>query len=97
MLGDPVDEKQVLTTGDAIINWIAKQGIDKAKFTEQFNSFSATTKANRARQTQDAYQIEGVPALGVAGRFYTDGALAKSMDRALSITDFLVAQSRHMS
>ena len=91
------DEKQVLTTGDAIINWIAKQGIDKAKFTEQFNSFSATTKANRARQTQDAYQIEGVPALGVAGRFYTDGALAKSMDRALSITDFLVAQSRHMS
>jgi thiol:disulfide interchange protein DsbA len=91
------DEKQNLTSGEAIINWMAKQGIDKAKFTEQFNSFSATTKANRARQTQDAYQIEGVPALGVAGRFYTDGAMAKSMDRALSITDFLVAQSRHMS
>jgi thiol:disulfide interchange protein DsbA len=91
------DEKQVLTTGEAIINWMTKQGVDKAKFTEQFNSFSATTKANRARQIQDAYQIEGVPALGIAGRFYTDGALAKSMDRALSIADFLVAQSRHMS
>jgi thiol:disulfide interchange protein DsbA len=91
------DEKQVLTSGEAIINWVVKQGVDKAKFTEQFNSFSATTKANRARQTQDAYQIEGVPALGVAGRFYTDGALAKSMERALTITDFLVAQSRHMS
>jgi thiol:disulfide interchange protein DsbA len=91
------DEKQVLTTGDAITNWVVKQGVDKVKFTEQFNSFSATAKASRARQTQDAYQIEGVPALGVAGRFYTDGALAKCMDRALSITDFLVAQSRHMS
>jgi thiol:disulfide interchange protein DsbA len=91
------DEKQVLTTGEAIINWMTKQGVDKAKFTEQFNSFSATTTASRARQIQDAYQIEGVPALGIGGRFYTDGALAKSMDRALSITDFLVAQSRHMS
>jgi thiol:disulfide interchange protein DsbA len=91
------DEKQALTTGEAITNWMVKQGIDKVKFTEQFNSFSATTKASRARQTQDAYQIEGVPALGVAGRFYTDGSMAKSMDRALSVVDFLVAQSRHMS
>ena len=91
------DEKQVLTTGDAITNWVVKQGVDKVKFTEQFNSFSATTKASRARQTQDAYQVEGVPALGVAGRFYTDGSMAKSMDRALSVTDYLVAQSRHMS
>lgn len=91
------DEKQNLTSAEAIINWMVKQGIDKAKFTEQFNSFSVNTKASRARQIQDAYQIEGVPALGVAGRFYTDGAMAKSMDRALSIVDFLVAQSRHMS
>lgn len=91
------DENQKLTTGEAITNWVVKQGVDKVKFSEQFNSFSATTKASRARQTQDAYQIEGVPALGVAGRFYTDGAMAKSMDRALSVVDFLVAQSRHMS
>lgn len=91
------EEKQDLTNDPAIFNWMGKQGADKAKFAEQFNSFSVNTKASRARQTQDAYKIEGVPALGVAGRFYTDGSMAKSMDRALSITDFLVAQSRHMS
>jgi thiol:disulfide interchange protein DsbA len=91
------EEKQKLTTGEAIINWMVRQGVDKLKFSEQFNSFSANTKASRARQTQDAYQIEGVPALGVAGRYWTDGAMAKSMDRALIVTDFLVAQSRHMS
>jgi thiol:disulfide interchange protein DsbA len=91
------DEKQNLASVDAITNWVVKQGVDKAKFSEQFNSFSVNTKASRARQMQDAYQIEGVPALGVAGRFYTDGALAKNMDRALSVVDYLVAQSRHMS
>jgi thiol:disulfide interchange protein DsbA len=89
-------EKQNLGTVDAITNWVVKQGVDKTKFSEQFNSFSVNTKANRARQTQDAYQIEGVPALGVAGRFSTDGAMAKSMERALKVVDYLVAQSRHM-
>ena len=88
------DEKQNLTAASAIADWVVKQGVDRAKFMEQFSSFSASTKANQARQTQDAYQIEGVPALGVAGRFYTDGSMAKSMDRALSVTDFLVAQVR---
>jgi thiol:disulfide interchange protein DsbA len=90
------DEKQALTTGEAITNWMVKQGVDRAKFSEHFNSFSVTTKASRARQTQDAYQVEGVPALGVAGRFYTDGSMAKSMDRALSVTDFLVGQTRRL-
>jgi thiol:disulfide interchange protein DsbA len=35
-----------------------------------------------------------VPALGVAGRFYTDGAIATSMRRALQIVDYLVAEVR---
>jgi thiol:disulfide interchange protein DsbA len=33
----------------------------------------------RAVQLQDAYKVEGVPALGIAGRYYTDGSLAGSM------------------
>ena len=41
-----------------------------------------------------AYKVEGVPSLGVAGRFYTDGTLAKSLDRALTIVEFLAAQIR---
>lgn len=87
-------EKQNLTNAEAITAWIVKQGVDKAKFLEQFNSFSTSTKATRARQLQNAYQLEGVPALGVAGLYYTDGSLAKSMDRALHVTDFLVTQVR---
>lgn len=87
-------EKQNLSQADAITNWVVKQGVDKAKFLEQFNSFSASTKATRAKQLTNAYQLEGVPALGVAGRYYTDGSMAKSMDRALQVTEFLIAQAR---
>jgi thiol:disulfide interchange protein DsbA len=38
--------------------------------------------------------VEGVPALGVAGRYYTDGALAKSMGRVLQVVDHLTDQIR---
>ena len=87
-------EKKNLSTGEQIADWVAKQGVDKAKFLAQYNSFSVMTKASRGTQLQNAYKVEGVPALGVAGRFYTDGSLAKSMERALQVVEFLVAQVR---
>lgn len=87
-------EKQNLTQGEGIADWVAKQGVDKTKFLAQYNSFSVATKASRATQLQNAYKIEGVPALGVAGRFVTDGEMAKGMERALQVVDFLVAQVR---
>lgn len=87
-------DKQALNTADLVAAWAEKQGINKAKFVELYNSFSVSTKARKATQLQDSYQVDGVPALGVAGRYFTSGSQAKSMERALQVTDFLVAQSR---
>ncbi len=86
--------KQSLNKPEAIADWAAGQGVDKAKFTEQYSSFSVATKTTRATQLQNTYKVEGVPALGVAGRFYTDGTLAKNMARGLDIVDYLVAEVR---
>lgn len=87
-------EKQMLNTPELVAAWAEKQGLNKAKFTEMYNSFSVATKARKATQLQDAYKVAGVPALGVAGRFYTSGELAKNMDRALQVTEYLVGQVR---
>lgn len=86
-------EKQNLAKADAIAEWVGKQGVDKAKFLEHFNSFAVSTKATRATQLQNAYMIDGVPSLGVAGRYLT-GGMAGSMDRALQVVEFLAAQAR---
>lgn len=88
-----VDKKKLASAAE-IADWAAKQGVDRAKFTEQYNSFSASTKATRGTQLQNAYKVEGVPALGVAGRFYIDSTLAQSMERALKVADFLTAEVR---
>jgi len=88
------NERQKIVTPDAILAWIGAQGVDTAQFASHFQSFSIETKARRAAQLTDAYQVQGVPALGVAGRFYTDGELTRSMDRALQVTSFLLDQVR---
>ena len=79
---------------DRIVAFAEKNGLDRAKFQELYNSFNVSTKARKAKQLQDQYEVDGVPALGVAGRFYTDGTLAGGMDQALQAVDYLVAEAR---
>jgi thiol:disulfide interchange protein DsbA len=87
-------EKQMLNSDAAVLAWAEKQGIDKAKFEQAYKSFGVATKAKRAVQLQNDFKIEGVPSLGVAGRYYIDGTLAGSMPRALQVAEALIAQTR---
>jgi thiol:disulfide interchange protein DsbA len=90
------NQHELLNREDLILAWVGKQGLDAAKFKELYNSFSVSSKARRAVQLQDAYKVQGVPALGVAGRYYTDGTVAGNIDKALQVTEYLVAEARKM-
>ena len=87
-------EHQNLQNFDALAAWSEKNGIPRAKFSELYNSFAVVSRAKRAAQLQEAFKVQGVPALGIGGRFYTDGSLAGSMDKALQITEYLIAEVR---
>lgn len=87
---------------EAIIEFAVANGADRARFTEMYNSFGIKTKVMQGRQLADAYKIDGVPALGIHGRFYTSPSLAggentpeaEGQARALALTDQLVARLR---
>lgn len=83
-----------LNREEMILKFAETNGLDRAKFQELYNSFSVQTKARRAAQLQDMYAVEGVPAMGIAGRYYTDGTMSGNMDRALQVVDHLVAEAR---
>ena len=87
-------EKQALNTDAKILEWAVKQGLDKAKFLEAYNSFGVAGKVKRATLLQDAYKVEGVPSIGIAGRYYTDGSRTGSMAKVLQVTDALIAENR---
>jgi len=88
-------EKQKLAKDDEIFAWIAKQqGVDAAKFKEIYASFTVSNQVRRASQLQDAYGVEGVPSMGVAGKYYTDGTMAGSMQNVLQVVESLAATSK---
>lgn len=87
-------ERQSLDKIKDIAAFMAKNGLDAAKFTELFNSFSVQTKAQQGNKLAENYKIDGVPALGVQGRYFTSGSLAGSTDRALSVATSLIELSR---
>jgi len=83
-----------LNKDDLIFDWIGKQGLDAAKFKEAYNSFTVANNVRKATQLQAAYNVEGVPSIGVAGRYYTDGTLTGTMATVLQVVDHLVQQQR---
>jgi thiol:disulfide interchange protein DsbA len=77
-----------------IVAFMAAHGVDGAQFAQAYDSFSVQTKVRQATQLVNAYKIDGVPAIGINGRFYTSGALASSNERSLAVADYLIGRVR---
>lgn len=83
-------DRQRLDTPEAIAQWAERNGLDKAQFTQIFNSFAVAGRARRATQLQDAYEVEATPSVGVAGRFIIGGQAA----RTLLVANALINEAR---
>jgi protein dithiol oxidoreductase (disulfide-forming) len=96
-------QRKALDTEAAIVAFVAGEGVDRQKFLDVFNSFGVQSKARRASQMQQAYQVDGVPLLAVDGRYLTSPAiLGASMGNrpapvlyaaTFQVLDWLVARS----
>lgn len=78
-----------------VIAFVGANGVDTAKFADNFKSFTVQTKIRQARQLADAYKIDGVPTLGIQGRYFTSPSLTGSAERALWVAEQLVERSRN--
>ena len=87
-------ERNKLANDEAIFDWIAKQGVDLEKFKAAYNSFNVSSQVRKATALQQAYDVEGVPSMGIAGRYYTDGPRAGNMQNVLRVVEQLVEKSR---
>jgi thiol:disulfide interchange protein DsbA len=62
-------QRQRLMKDDQIIEWAVKNGLDKAKFMETWNSFGVTTKLRRLQQVAGAYKVSGTPTIVIDGKY----------------------------
>lgn len=97
-------ERQALNTDASIVDFVVKNGVDKAKFTDMYNSFAVQTKTRRAAQLQQDYKIDGVPTLAIDGKYLTSPSIvgqsmgnqpeARLHAAALQVMDHLVAKAQ---
>ena len=82
-------ERQRLNKDDAIIEWVGKNGIDKAKFLEYWNSFGVKTKLKRLTSIVGNYKVDGVPSIVVDGRYMTSPSIVAGANKGLAETQLL--------
>jgi thiol:disulfide interchange protein DsbA len=86
-----------------VIDWVSKNGIDRATFTNAWNSFGVMTKLRRLPQIIDAYKVDGAPTIVIDGKYQTSPATVYNTVKAgnenqlfqatLQVMDALVAKA----
>lgn len=76
------------------LDWVAKKGVDRARFAEAWKSFSVQTKTKRAVQLTQAYDVTGVPTLVVDGKYQTSVSMTGSPEGLMKTLDGLIAKAR---
>ena len=87
-------QRQRLEKEPEIAAFVTSNGGDGAKVVEALKSFGVATKMRQAKQAFEAYKIDGVPSIGIHGRWFTSGSLANGNERALAVADMLIQRAR---
>ena len=88
-------QRQRLDKDADIAAFVSANGGDGAKVVDTLKSFGVATKVRQAKQAAEAYKIDGVPTLGIHGRWFTSGSLTGGNDKALLVADYLVQRARN--
>jgi protein dithiol oxidoreductase (disulfide-forming) len=87
-------EHKMLLKDEDVAAWGVANGLDGAKLLDTMKSFSVAGKVRAAKQTMEAYRVDGVPMLAIQGRWTTSGSTAGTHEKALAVADYLIAQAR---
>lgn len=92
------EERKPLFDESSIADWVGRNGGNAAKFASAYTSLGINTQTFQADKMAEDFQIRGVPALAVAGRYVAfvppDENEAQGFTDLLANTDQLIARVR---
>ena len=83
-----------LSSVDDIAKFVAEQGVDKELFMKTWNSFSVKSQMEKAKKQALAYQITGVPAMVINGKYRFDIGMAGGLQQTVDVADALIQKER---
>ena len=83
-----------LSDEKVMIDWAARNGIDREKFSRAYASDAVKAKVAQARELLLSYEVGSVPTFIVDGKFLTSPRLAGGTEQVAQALDRLVRQAR---
>jgi thiol:disulfide interchange protein DsbA len=77
-----------------MLDWAARNGIEREKFAQTYASDAVKASVAQARELLKAYDVRAVPTFIVDGKFLTSARLAGGTQQAVQVLDRLVRQAR---
>lgn len=88
-------ERRTLNDVGAFASFFAEHaGVDAAEFRRTWDSFGVETRVRRGDQFARRYQLTGVPAVIVAGKYRTNPSRALGYAQLIDLIDYLVELER---
>ena len=87
-------DNDVLAEEAKILDFLAPRGVDRAKFSAAYNSFSMQSKVTRAKQMIRSYGLTGTPTLIVEGKYLITGVQPAEYIRILNEVIDMVRKER---
>lgn len=83
-----------LTKEELLFDWIEKQGINRKKFVDIYNSFSVGNRSSQSSQMSKKYGLRGVPSLVVDGKYLASGKMGGTPQDTIRTLDELIKIAR---
>ena len=88
------EQQRKFSTLDSIMNFFASQNVDVDKAKKIFSSEKISKKVQEANYMLETYKIDSVPAIIINNKYKISGRMAKSYDRMLKISEYIVGMER---
>lgn len=77
-----------------MVSLVSSLGGDGTRLRELLGSPEVAAAMRHANTIVDAFEVDGVPAFGIQGRYRTSPAMAGSRERALKVAEVLIERAR---
>ena len=88
------EQQRKFSTLDSVMNFFDSQNVDVYEAKKIFSSEKISKKVQEANYMLETYKIDSVPAIIINNKYKISGRMAKSYERMLKISEYIVGMER---
>ena len=83
-----------LQSEGTLFDWVEKQGVDRKRFEQVFQSEAVTARLANSRALTNAFEVESTPSVAVDGRYLTSSGMTGGVAQLIVAVEALIKMTR---